>query len=241
MATRAETVEPTHTEHGGGLFSMRLSHAHGVSWGAVFAGLLMGSAVQIILTMLGVAIGLGAAGDSVKGASIGAGIWTVVAALIAAWLGGRVAGMTSRSRQRGDGAFHGLLAWALSTIIAAWLLSSGAGKVIGGAVGVAGNVAGGAASGLSQATATQPNAVRNTAETAQQNAQQPQVQANIDTTKERAAQAAETARGVATGAAWIALAGMLLTAVAAALGGAGGSSDAHDTVVARDPMVRPRV
>ena len=149
MATRDDTVGTTRIGRGGGLFSLRLSHAHGVNWGAVFAGLLIGSAVQIILTMLGVAIGLGAAGDSAKGASIGAGIWAVVAALIAAWLGGRVAGMTSRSRERGDGAFHGLLAWALSTIVVVWLVSSGAGKLIGGAASVAGNVAGGAASGLS--------------------------------------------------------------------------------------------
>jgi len=63
VATRAESVGTTRSARGGGLFAMRLSHGRGVSWGAVFAGLLMGSAVQVILTMLGVALGLGAADD----------------------------------------------------------------------------------------------------------------------------------------------------------------------------------
>lgn len=240
MATRAESVGTTRTGRGGGLFAMRLSHGRGVSWGAVFAGLLMGSAVQIILTMLGVAIGLGAADDSAKGASIGAGIWAVIAALIAAWLGGRVAGMTARAREGGDGAFHGLLAWALSTIIAIWLISAGAGRLIGGAASMAGNVAGGAASGLSQATATRPNTVSSNVQDMSQRAQQPQVQANADTLKERAAEAADTARKVAKNAAWIALVGMILTAIAAALGGSSGARDDYDdVVVVRDTPSRP--
>ena len=240
MATRDPTAGTTRAGQGGGLFSMRLSHGRGVSWGAVFAGLLMGGAVQILLTMLGVAIGLGAADNSVKGASIGTGIWAVIAALVAAWLGGRVAGMTARARERGDGAFHGLLSWALSTIIAIWLISAGAGKLIGGAASIAGNVAGGAASGLSQATATQPNTVRNNAQDMSQNAQQPQVQANADTLKQRAADAADTARKVAKNAAWIALVGMILTGLAAAFGGAGAVRDDHDdTVVVRDTGGRP--
>lgn len=241
MATRDETVGTARTSRGGGLFSMRLSHAHGVSWGAVFAGLLMGSAVQIVLTMLGVAIGLGAADDSAKGASIGAGIWAVIAALISAWLGGRVAGMTARARERGDGAFHGLLAWALSTIVAIWLITAGAGKLLGGAASIAGNVAGGAASGLSQATATQPNTVRNNMENASENAQQPSVQQNADTLRAHAAEAADTARKVAKNAAWIALLGMALTAIASALGGAGAARDDYDTVVVRDTGARTRV
>jgi hypothetical protein len=242
VATRDATVGTSRAGSGGGLFAMRLSHGRGVSWGAVFAGLLMGTAVQILLTMLGVAIGLGAADDSAKGASIGTGIWAVIAALIAAWLGGRVAGTTARARERGDGAFHGLLAWALSTIIAVWLISAGAGKLLGGAASVAGNVAGGAASGLSQATATRPDAVRGNAQEMSQNAQQPEVRANADTLKQRAAEAADTARKVAKNAAWIALVGMILTALASALGGAGGARDDHDDVViARDPVARPLV
>lgn len=237
MATRDATVRTSRPGRGGGLFAMRLSHGRGVSWGAVFAGLLMGTAVQIILTMLGVAIGLGAADDSAKGASIGTGIWAVIAALLAAFLGGRVAGMTARAREKGDGAFHGLLAWALSTIIAIWLISAGAGKLLGGAASVAGNVAGGAASGLSQATATRPNTVRENAQDMSQNAQQPQVQAQADTLKERAAEAAETARKVAKNAAWIALVGMILTALAAAFGGANGARDDYDEVVVGRPLV----
>src|SRR5688500_2793518 len=154
----------------GGLFGFHMTPGRGVSWGAVFAGRVIGMALQIVLTLLGVAIGLGAADDSARGASIGAGIWALVAALISAWIGGRVAGAAARSRQRGDGAFHGILAWALSTLIAIWLLSSGVGRILGGAANMAGNVMGGATAGAAQGAAMRPADVRRTAENASQEA-----------------------------------------------------------------------
>ena len=238
MATRAEGVT-TRTGRAGGFLGFHMTRGRGVSWGAVFAGLLIGTALQIVLTMFGVAIGLGAADDSAKAAGIGTGIWAVVAALIAAWVGGRGAGATARARERGDGAFHGILAWALSTVLFIWLVSSGAGKLIGGAANLAGNVAGGAVAGATQGAATRPGAVQNAAQNAQANANDPAVQQRIDSAQQNVAEAADTARKVAKSAAWLALLGMGLTAAASAFGGASAARDDDDdeVVVARTARV----
>ena len=52
-----------------------------VSWGAIFAGVVVGLVVQVLLTMLGVGIGVATAGlsaapgSSVATASIASGVW----------------------------------------------------------------------------------------------------------------------------------------------------------------------
>ena len=58
-----------------------------LKWGAVFAGLVVALALQVVLTLLGTAIGLSAVGPgtSARGIGIGAGIWMIVTALIAVW------------------------------------------------------------------------------------------------------------------------------------------------------------
>ena len=52
------TVDAVATTRGkrGGLFGFHMTPGRGVSWGAVFAGLVIGMALQIVLTLLGVAI-----------------------------------------------------------------------------------------------------------------------------------------------------------------------------------------
>src|SRR3954467_5517319 len=69
-----------------------------VAWGAVFAGAVIGLVMQIILNMLGLGVGLStmdiAQGDapSAGSMSVGAGIWFVVSGIVAAALGGYIAG-----------------------------------------------------------------------------------------------------------------------------------------------------
>lgn len=225
----------------GGLFGFHMTRGRGVSWGAAFAGWAVGTALQIALTLLGLAIGLAAVDDSAKAAGIGAAAWTLVAALISAWLGGRVAGAAAHARQRGDGAFHGILAWSLSTLIAVWLLTSGASRLLGGAAGLAGDVMGGATAGASQGAAMRPEQMRENVQDAAQNAQG---QVNEEEARQDARRAADTAQDVATGAAWLALLGMGLTAAAAALGGASAARDDDDddvVIVGRDAGGRARI
>src|SRR5258708_1716428 len=69
-----------------------------VAWGAVFAGAVIGLVMQIILNMVGLGVGLStldiAQGDapSAGSMSLGAGIWFVVSGILAAALGGYIAG-----------------------------------------------------------------------------------------------------------------------------------------------------
>src|SRR2546423_928632 len=65
-----------------------------ISWGAVFAGAIIALATQIVLALIGMAIGLAtinpATGDSPSGAALGTGaaIWLVVSSLISLFIGG---------------------------------------------------------------------------------------------------------------------------------------------------------
>jgi len=101
-----------------------------VSWPAIFAGAVTAVGTTIILFALGSGLGFAAAspwpGSGASGTSfaIGTGIWLIVMQWLSAGLGGYIAG---RLRTRWTGVHthevffrdtaHGLLAWAVSTII----------------------------------------------------------------------------------------------------------------------------
>lgn len=112
------------------------------SWGSVFAGTAAGLAVHLLLSMLGSAVGLGAADpltDENPFASFGAMsaiIWTVCA-LISLWAGGWVAGWFS-ARNKASGCLHGFLVWSMATVGIIALVGTGIGAAVGGAVNVFG-------------------------------------------------------------------------------------------------------
>jgi hypothetical protein len=127
-----------------------------VSWGAVLAGVALALVAQLILNLLG--IGLGAAtidpatGDNPSATtfSIGAGIWWSVSGIIAALVGGYTAGRLAGQPKESSGAWHGLTAWAITTLIVFYLLGTTIGSVVGGAF----RSLGGAASGITQTLGT---------------------------------------------------------------------------------------
>lgn len=127
-----------------------------LSWGAIFAGLVVATVLQIVLSLLGVAIGLAAwdPGDAAKGLGIGAAIWTALSGILSLFIGGRTAGRLAGILRRKDGALHGVVLWGLSTILTVWLLASGAGALLGSALSIVGRTAaataGGIASGVGQ-------------------------------------------------------------------------------------------
>jgi len=101
-----------------------------LSWGAVFAGLVVAIALQLTLTLLGAAIGFSAwqPGESTGALGVGAAIWAIVSVLLSLFIGGRTTGRLAGILTRTDGILHGILLWALSTIVAVWLLASGAAR-----------------------------------------------------------------------------------------------------------------
>src|SRR5438270_2083707 len=111
-----------------------------ISWGAVFAGAIIALATQLVLTLIGVAIGLAtlspATGESPSGNALGAGagIWLVVSSLISLFLGGYIAGRLGGTF---NGWLHGLATWATVTMLTILLLTTAAGGLIGTASGLA--------------------------------------------------------------------------------------------------------
>jgi hypothetical protein len=125
-----------------------------ISWGAIFAGVVVVLAVQLLLSMLGLGIGLSVlnpgAGNSPNAGSLGlgAGIWWGVSYLIALFAGGYVAGRLAGALLSWDGALHGVLAWAFTLLVTFYLLGTAIGSVIGGAFSVVGNTVSTATQGL---------------------------------------------------------------------------------------------
>jgi hypothetical protein len=125
-----------------------------VSWGAVLAGVVVALVVQLILNLLGLGLGASAlnptGGDSPSAAtfSIGAGIWWALSGIIAAVAGGYTAGHLAGQPQESTGAWHGLISWALTTLIVFYLLTTTIGGIVGGAFRTLSSVASGTAQTL---------------------------------------------------------------------------------------------
>ena len=125
-----------------------------VSWGAVLAGVAVALVAQLVLNMIGIGIGAAslniAASDTptASGFSIGAAIWWTVAGVIASFAGGYAAGRLAGRPKGSTSGWHGLTAWAMTTLVIFYLLTSTIGGIIGGAyqgiAGAVGNVASGA-------------------------------------------------------------------------------------------------
>jgi hypothetical protein len=137
-----------------------------VSWGAVVAGVVVALVVQLILNLFGVGVGAAtlnpAASDNPSAAnfSIVAAIWWTVAGIIASFAGGYVAGRLAGAPNESTAGWHGLTAWALTSLVIFYLLTSAVGSIVGGAystlTSAVGNVAstvGGAAQTAAQTAA----------------------------------------------------------------------------------------
>jgi hypothetical protein len=179
-----------------------------LSWGAVFAGLVVALALQSVLTLLGTAVGLTAADDAEgRTLGIGAGIWLIVSVLISLYVGGLVTGRLAGVLTRGDGALHGILMWGLSTVLALYFLASGVGSLLGGALQAASS--GAAATAGAVAQGGRPAQRVDSA-----------AQSMMDTVQQSAGEVIGSAREGAARGAWFALLGLALSAGAAALGAA---------------------
>jgi hypothetical protein len=124
--------------------------AHVLSWRAILAGVAVAIVVQLLLSLLGGAIGLAvinpASADKVDTATVGvvAAIWWTLSGILAAWVGGMTAGRLCAFPASETAAWHGLVTWAVATLLVFFLLATSVGGLIGGAFSVLGTVAGAA-------------------------------------------------------------------------------------------------
>jgi hypothetical protein len=148
----ASTTIDTMTAVGGG------AHIHRrISWAAIFGGVILVVAVQLLLSLLGAGVGLGTvntnAGSTPDAGTlgIGAGLWWIISSCVAIGVGGFVAAWLAGVEIRFDGVLHGLVTWGIATLLTLWLLTSAIGGIIGGGFSALGSVASSAGSSVSDA------------------------------------------------------------------------------------------
>jgi len=101
-----------------------------VRWGGLVAGVVAAFAVILLLTTLGIAVGLSTLSNSllsngdVKNLATTAGVWTGIVALIAYFVAGMVATIVT-DRPDGGALLHGTLVWVLLSMALSWFVTSG--------------------------------------------------------------------------------------------------------------------
>ena len=178
-----------------------------VRWGPIWAGLFTALTTLIILSLLGLAIGLtsvdagqaAAQGGPPQGVGIGAAIWGALTAIVAFLLGGWVAGWTAAVFDRKWGALNGALVFLVAVPATLLLAGMGLGTLLGSVGGFAG------------ALNIDPGQVQSALQGAANQGQQ----AAGQTQPADVARAAEATRN----GAWAALIGLLVGLGASALGG----------------------
>jgi len=105
-----------------------------VRWGPIVAGLVTTIATMIVLTLLGLAVGLSAFEPNDAGASevgTAAAIWGGVSALVAFFLGGWVAAKSAAVDGEASGSLNGFLVGAAALALIIWLIGIGLGNLFG--------------------------------------------------------------------------------------------------------------
>jgi len=98
-----------------------------VRWSAVVAGAAVAISSWMLLQLFGSGVALSMLGphdlDRMRGFSIGTNAWSVLAPLIALFLGGMLGGRIAGHHDRAVAGLHGLLVWAFSAFIGVALIT----------------------------------------------------------------------------------------------------------------------
>jgi hypothetical protein len=132
-----------------------------VRWGPIVAGLVTALSTQLVLSALGVAIGMSSIGGSgaprseAGGVGVNIGIWSIISLLISLFVGGWITARTAGRMSRNAALLNGAILWASTLGLSAWLLSSG----VTGAFGLAAANAGSLINQAQQNPTTPPAAI----------------------------------------------------------------------------------
>jgi hypothetical protein len=144
------------------------TQASAVSWSSIVAGAVAAAATSLILLALGAGFGFtsvspwSATEETAATFGVVAAIWLVVVQWLSSGFGGYIAGRL-RTKWVGihdDEVFfrdtaHGLLTWALATVVTVALLIFAGSSIVGAGTRAAATVAGGAAQGAAQGAVAQ--------------------------------------------------------------------------------------
>src|SRR5918992_3526478 len=115
-----------------------------VSWGGVFGGVLVAIGFLLLMTALGVAVGISAAQPGETEAQTlgtGAGLWAAISLLLALFIGGWVATRIGAIFDGTTGFFEGALVWVVSVLLMLYFASTGISMLAGGAFRLIGGAA----------------------------------------------------------------------------------------------------
>lgn len=128
--------------------------ASGVSWGSIFAGASAAAALSLILLVLGVGLGFSTispwVNDGISATNLGVSsiLWLVLTQIVASGIGGYLAGRLriKWATVHTDEVYfrdtaHGLLAWAVASLVAAVLIGTVLGHAISGGQSAAARLA----------------------------------------------------------------------------------------------------
>jgi len=221
-----------------------------LSWGSVIAGVILSSIVYLIMSVLGTAIGASLLSplsrpDPLHGFGFGSGVWVIVTTVLAVFIGSYFAGRCAPVL----GWLHGLLSWAVMTLLIVFGMTS----LIGGAVSTAGSVAATSAQvGATAANQTSMDpSILNSAKQQMQAAASAASAASSPGVEQDARQAADTAARAVARASWFSFSALIVGAIIALVSGgagfrhqppfedAGGSAVGNDAVLARSRVTRP--
>jgi hypothetical protein len=150
-----------------------ISEARGAAWGAIFAGAAITVAVYLVLLILGVGLGFSVlslwsfqshASETVGIATV---FWLILTQMVSAGAGGYIAGRLASTEwnalhQQTDGinsgtdfyfTVHGLVVWAMASIVIAFLLETTASTILSSRASVIASVARGVGVGTEVGTA----------------------------------------------------------------------------------------
>ena len=144
-------------------------------WSAVIAGAVVAAAVFTVLTTFGTAIGLSATsvmsgrGLSATALAVASGLWllwiSVSSFMVGAYMAGRLrhrdGDASAHEIEVRDGS-HGLMIWALGTLLVGWLAASSVAGLAKGAASVAATGAAAASAGISQKLTDMADPMTNT-------------------------------------------------------------------------------
>lgn len=107
------------------------------SWGAVIAGAVASISVQMILTVLGIAVGI-TTNDVVlgreripQGLQVGAAVWWLATGTASLFIGGCVVGRFTGMTRSPDVPLHGFTMWAVTALFGFLVVTAGAGALYG--------------------------------------------------------------------------------------------------------------
>jgi len=183
-----------------------------ISWGAVCAGVVITLAMQLLLGILGAAVGLSVV-DQVNPSNLqtGAIVWAILTSATSLFVGGLITSLLTERENKTEGAISGVVMWGLVFAVMLFM----------GAAGIRGGV--GLMSGMSDATRTNTEpgweAGAKQAGVTQQQIDDWRTKANNSAQQAQNPQAQQEAKDAARRFTWYAFAGTWLGMIVAAVGG----------------------